>query len=74
MEPPQQKFSVEKAMEMTFDDVVGTDEARAEIMEIVEFLKNPIHYRRLGGMIPKGALLVGPPGTGKTLLAQAVAG
>ncbi len=65
---------VEKTTGVTFDDVAGIDEARGELMEIVDFLKNPQRYRRLGGKIPKGVLLVGPPGTGKTLLAKAVAG
>ena len=59
---------------VTFDDVAGIDEARGELMEIVDFLKNPDRYRRLGGKIPKGVLIVGAPGTGKTLLAKAVAG
>ena len=59
---------------MTFDDVAGIDEARGELMEVVDFLKNPDRYRRLGGKIPKGVLIVGAPGTGKTLLAKAVAG
>lgn len=59
---------------ITFNDVAGLDEAKVEIMEIVDFLKNPKKYTNLGGKIPKGALLVGPPGTGKTLLAKAVAG
>ncbi len=59
---------------VTFDDVAGIDEAKDELMEIVEFLKNPERYRRLGGKIPKGVLIVGAPGTGKTLLAKAVAG
>jgi cell division protease FtsH len=68
------KVYVEKETGVTFDDVAGIDEARAELMEIVDFLKNPDRYRRLGGKIPKGALLVGAPGTGKTLLAKAVAG
>ena len=58
----------------TFADVAGVDEAKAELVEIVDFLKHPNKYRRLGGRIPKGVLLVGPPGTGKTLLARAVAG
>ena len=59
---------------MTFADVAGLAEAKQEVAEIVDFLKNPQHYTNLGGKIPKGALLVGPPGTGKTLLAKAVAG
>lgn len=59
---------------ITFTDVAGLDEAKVEVMEIVDFLKNPKKYTALGGKIPKGALLVGPPGTGKTLLAKAVAG
>src|SRR5258705_4837216 len=68
------KVYVEHSTGVTFDDVAGIDEARAELMEIVDFLKQPERYRRLGGKIPKGVLLVGPPGTGKTLLAKAVAG
>jgi cell division protease FtsH len=59
---------------VTFKDVAGIDEAREELMEVVDFLKNPERYRRLGGKIPKGVLIVGAPGTGKTLLAKAVAG
>src|SRR5205814_2930250 len=59
---------------ITFADVAGIDEAVDELKEIVEFLKTPEKYRRLGGRIPKGVLLVGPPGTGKTLLARATAG
>src|SRR6266403_3269392 len=59
---------------VTFKDVAGVDEAADELKEIVEFLKMPSKFRRLGGRIPKGVLLVGPPGTGKTLLARAVAG
>ena len=62
------------ALKVTFNDVAGLSEAKTEIAEIVEFLKNPQKYTELGGKIPKGALLVGPPGTGKTLLAKAVAG
>jgi cell division protease FtsH len=65
---------VEKQTGVTFDDVAGIDEARGELVEIVEFLKNPDKFRRLGGKIPKGVLLMGAPGTGKTLLAKAVAG
>ncbi len=59
---------------ITFNDVAGLDEAKVEVMEIVDFLKNPKKYTALGGKIPKGALLIGPPGTGKTLLAKAMAG
>ncbi len=68
------KVYVEKDIKVTFDDVAGVDEAKAELVEIVEFLKNPKEYGALGARIPKGVLLVGPPGTGKTLLAKAVAG
>jgi cell division protease FtsH len=59
---------------VTFDDVAGADEAKVELQEIIEFLKDPAKFTKLGGRLPKGALLVGPPGTGKTLLARAVAG
>ena len=69
-----QVFDKDNAMKVTFQDVAGLSEAKTEIEEIVEFLKNPQRYTNLGGKIPKGALLVGPPGTGKTLLAKAVAG
>ncbi|HXZ93807.1 MAG TPA: ATP-dependent zinc metalloprotease FtsH, partial [Burkholderiales bacterium] len=68
------KVYVEKQTGVTFDDVAGVDEAKAELQEVVEFLKNPGRYGRLGARVPKGILLVGPPGTGKTLLARAVAG
>jgi cell division protease FtsH len=68
------KVYVESDTGVRFDDVAGVDEAKDELREIVEFLKNPQQYSRLGGRMPKGVLLVGPPGTGKTLLAKAVAG
>ncbi len=68
------KLLTEKQGRVTFDDVAGIDEAKQELEEIVEFLKDPQKFQRLGGHIPKGCLLVGPPGTGKTLTARAVAG
>lgn len=67
-------FDADNKIKITFNDVAGLDEAKEEIQEIVEFLRNPGKFTNLGGKIPKGALLVGPPGTGKTLLAKAVAG
>ncbi len=67
-------YEKDKQQKVTFADVAGLSEAKTEVQEIVEFLKNPQKYTNLGGKIPKGALLVGPPGTGKTLLAKAVAG
>ena len=69
-----QLFDKDASQKVTFRDVAGLSEAKEEVQEIVEFLKNPNNYTNLGGKIPKGALLVGPPGTGKTLLAKAVAG
>lgn len=69
-----QVFDKENSKKVTFKDVAGLEEAKVEIMEIVDFLKNPDKYKSIGAKIPKGALLVGPPGTGKTLLAKAVAG
>ncbi|MDR3350525.1 MAG: ATP-dependent zinc metalloprotease FtsH [Prevotellaceae bacterium] len=69
-----QLFDKDNKNKVTFKDVAGLEEAKVEVMEIVDFLKNPKKYTDLGGKIPKGALLVGPPGTGKTLLAKAVAG
>jgi len=67
-------FDKDEKIKVTFDDVAGLDEAKEEVQEIVEFLKNPKKYTILGGKIPKGALLIGPPGTGKTLIAKAMAG
>ena len=67
-------FDAENQVKITFKDVAGAEEAKEEVKEIVEFLKEPAKFTKLGGKIPKGALLVGPPGTGKTLLAKAVAG
>lgn len=67
-------FDAENKVKITFDNVAGLDEAKEEVKEIVDFLKTPSKFTKLGGKIPKGALLVGPPGTGKTLLAKAVAG
>ncbi|MDB5457404.1 MAG: cell division protein FtsH [Caulobacter sp.] len=68
------RLLTENKNRITFDDVAGVDEAKEELQEVVDFLKDPSKFQRLGGKIPKGALLIGPPGTGKTLIARAVAG
>jgi len=68
------KLLTERSGRVTFEDVAGVDEAKEDLQEIVEFLRDPQKFQRLGGKIPRGALLVGPPGTGKTLLARAIAG
>ncbi|MEE8438644.1 MAG: ATP-dependent metallopeptidase FtsH/Yme1/Tma family protein, partial [Micropepsaceae bacterium] len=68
------KMLTERSGRMTFDDVAGVDEAKDDLIEIVDFLRDPQKFQKLGGHIPKGVLLVGPPGTGKTLLSRAVAG
>jgi cell division protease FtsH len=71
---PAKRYEKSKSVRVTFKDVANLENAKAELQEIVEFLKNPERFQRLGGQIPKGVLLMGPPGTGKTLLARAVAG
>lgn len=68
------KLATEEHLKITFEDVAGVDEAKEELAEVIEFLKDPKKFQRLGGKMPKGVLVVGPPGTGKTLLAKAVAG
>src|SRR5437016_14079228 len=68
------RLLTEDRKKVTFSDVAGIDEAKEEVVEIIEFLKDPHKFQKLGGRIPKGVLIVGPPGTGKTLLAKAIAG
>ncbi|TET41861.1 MAG: AAA family ATPase, partial [Dehalococcoidia bacterium] len=68
------RLSIAKRPDVTFADVAGTEEAKEEVQEVVEFLKSPQKFQALGGRVPRGVLLVGPPGTGKTLLAKAIAG
>ena len=68
------RLLTEERKKITFSDVAGIDEAKEEVVEIIEFLKDPRRFQKLGGRIPKGVLIVGPPGTGKTLLAKAIAG
>jgi cell division protease FtsH len=67
-------MNVDSKVKITFEDVAGCDEAKQELVEIIDFLKDPKKFHAIGARIPKGVLLVGPPGTGKTLLAKAVAG
>ena len=68
------KYTAEEKVKTTFDDVAGMENSKQELKEIVDYLRNPKHFQRMGGKVPKGVLLIGPPGTGKTLLARAVAG
>ena len=74
MESPKLRWLTRDKDRLTFKDVAGCEEAKEEVSEVVDFLKDPKKFQKIGGKIPKGILMVGPPGTGKTLLAKAVAG
>ncbi len=68
------KIYMQEDLDVNFDDVAGVDESKQELVEVIDFLKEPQKFTKVGGKIPRGILLVGPPGTGKTMLAKAVAG